>query len=74
MPSIHGWKSIEKAREAGGFAGKHGALPLWDLSKRELVEIAIRLGAQVAGECDTAEAGIVVAMQEHEALRLNGIV
>lgn len=74
MPSLHAWKSIEKARAAGGFAGEHAALPLWDMSKRELVEIAIRLGAQVAGECDTAGAGIIVAMQEHEALRLNGII
>ena len=74
MPSIHAWKSIEKANDAGGFAGDHGALPLWDMSKRELIEIAIRLGAQVAGECDTASAGIAVALQEHESLRLNRII
>ncbi len=58
MPSIHTDRSIEKAREKGGFAGDHASLPLWELSKRELVEIAIRLGAANAGECDNAGAGI----------------
>lgn len=74
MPSIHAWKAIDKASASGGFAGDRDALPLWDMSKRELIEIAIRIGAQVAGECDTATSGIVVALQEHEALRRNGII
>jgi hypothetical protein len=74
MPSIHAWKSIEKARDAGGFAGEEGALPLWDMSKRELIEIALRLGAMAAGESDSAEHGIQVALNEYEALRLNGII
>lgn len=43
MPSIHSWKSINKAQLAGGFAGEDAARALWDLPKRELIEVALRL-------------------------------
>lgn len=73
MPSIHVWKSIEKAADNGGYAGSESALPLWDMSKRELVEIAIRLGALVADD-DSPEAGAKTALGEYSALKSNGIV
>ena len=74
MPSIHGWKAIEKARALGGFAGVEAALPLWELSKRELIEIALRLGALNEGECDNPQAGVNAAMNEFDALQRANII
>lgn len=74
MPSIHTHKSMKKAREMGAFAGDAAALPLWEMSKRELVEVVIRLGGLAAGKADSPKAGIDAAIQEANALRLAGII
>ncbi len=74
MPSVNAWKSIEKAREKGAFAGAEAALPLWNYSKRELVELALRLGARSAGEADDAEAGVQAVEAEREALVRAGVI
>ncbi len=69
MSSIHIWKSIEVAANRGGFAGDPSTLPLWELPKRELVEIALRL---------TMAENVSDAMQqvqdERSALKANGII
>lgn len=74
MPSIHQFKSIKKAAERGAFAANEAAWPLWELSKREILEVAIRLGAQLDGECDTAETGVAAVERELEALRHSNII
>lgn len=74
MPSIHIHKSIEVAKAKGGFAGEDAAMPLWNMTKRELVEIAVRLGAANSGKCDSPEAGAKAAIKESEALARAGII
>lgn len=71
--SIHQWKGREKAARMGGYAGFDEAAPLWDLSKRELVEIAARLGELCADEGGPVN-GIARAIEEHRILKANGIV
>lgn len=72
--SIHTWKSIEKAREKGAFAGEDLAVPLWNLSKRELIEIALRLGGLTAGNPDDLAAAVDAVNNEHATLRRAGII
>jgi hypothetical protein len=74
MPSIHAWKAIEVARRQGGFAGQDCARPFWEMSKRELIEILLRLGSLNVGLCDDADAGAALAMEEHRALKTAGII
>ena len=74
MPSIHICKAQEKARRLGAWAGIKEAAPLWELSKRELVELAARLGALTCGECDNAELGVEAAKVEHRVLKEARIV
>lgn len=71
--SIHTWKAREKASRLGGYAGLDEAAPLWDLTKRDLVEIAARLGEACAEE-GGPEKGIARAIEEHRILKQNGIV
>jgi hypothetical protein len=71
--SIHTSNSREKAARMGGYAGRDEARPLWDMSKRELVEIAVRLGEMCSDE-GGAENGIARAIEEHRILKQNGIV
>ena len=75
MPSIHQWKAIEKANLMGAYAGNPEAVPLWDMSKRELVEIAIRLGEMTA-DCDSpsVEDAIHRVKEEHRTLKGCGII
>jgi DNA invertase Pin-like site-specific DNA recombinase len=73
MASIHVWKAMEKAAQKGGYAGRKDSGPLWDLSKRELVEIAARLG-EMCSEAGGAEGGIARALEEHRILKENKIV
>ena len=73
MASLHVYKSIDKARANGGYAGLKASLPLWEMSKRELVEIAARLGEICADE-GGAENGIARALEEAAALRANRII
>jgi len=74
MTSLHIDKSIAKARRMGGFAGQSRAMPLWDMSKRELVELTLRLGALAARAPDSCAAGAEMAENEHRALKANGIL
>lgn len=72
MSSLHVWKARKKAVELGGFAGDERAAELWDLSKRELVELVLRLtDAGMIG--DVGEA-VTQAKLELETLRMQGIV
>jgi hypothetical protein len=71
--SIHTWKAREKAARMGGYAGSPAAAPLWELSKRELVEIAARLG-EICSDEGGEEGGIARAIEEHGILKANGIV
>ena len=73
MPSLHAWKSIEKAAEKGGYAGAECALPLWGLSKRELVEIVMRFGERVADDF-SPEGAAKAALEEHEILKQQDII
>lgn len=69
MASIHVWKAMEKAASKGGFAGDKATLPLWELPKRELVEIALRLtmAENVADAMSRVE-------DERQALKANDII
>lgn len=69
MASIHVWKSIEVAASKGGFAGDPVTLPLWELSKRELVEIALRLTM-----AENAADAMQQVQDEHGSLKANGII
>ena len=44
------------------------------LSKRELIEIALRLGALAGDSCDDEEEGYRVVMEELEALKVNRLI
>lgn len=76
--SIHVEKSKQLARSKGAAAGDEGNAPLWDLSKRELVEMVLHLAALCTGESiDSAidSAGAYTrAMEEHRALVANGLL
>lgn len=50
MVSIHIWKSINKAARKGGYAGRSETIDLWGLTRRELIEIALRLGELCSDE------------------------
>jgi len=72
--SMHTDRARALAAQRGGFAGRDCALPLWAMSRRQLVEIAMRLGAMNAGDPDNPEAGLRAAMHEHHCLLLSGIL
>ena len=74
MPSVHTWKSIELAESKGAWAGTPIAQPLWDLSKRELLEAALHLAAQVDGSPDNPILGAHRLFQEVATLRQNGLI
>lgn len=74
MASIHVWKAIKAARAKGGSAGLEQNLPLWEMSKRELVEALLHLSA-LAVQCEpTAPEATARAIAEIEALHQNGIL
>ena len=72
--SIHTDKARAIAAKRGAWAGLDASLPLWRMSKRELVEIAARLGAMAIGDGSSSDAGIRIALNEAETLRSNGII
>lgn len=74
--SIHTDKAFEVAQRKGAYAACSYTnwCGLMALSKRELAEVAVRLGAVAAGECDSAEVGYQRAMNERDALKANGII
>lgn len=71
--SIHTDKARKIARERGGYAGRDDAAALWKLSKRELVEIAIRLG-ETSAEGHGPENAISRVREELQILQDNGIL
>lgn len=73
MASIHIWNSMAKAADKGGYAGNPETLPLWELSKRELVEIALRLG-EISGDDFSLEGALARVEEERVALVANGII
>lgn len=68
--SIHTRKSRETATRKGGLSGEDAALPLWDLSKRELVEMVLRLGG--ARDRDSLATGMIVVREVQALLESEG--
>ena len=63
-------RSRAKARRMGAYAGMPENADLWDLSKREILEVALRFGERLG---DGAEPGVLVR-EEVEALRFAKII
>ena len=75
--SIHTEKSRITARTKGAWAGQDRNRDLWDLSKRELIEVTLHLAACLTGEYDNALKTDMArrrVVQEHESLRANGLI
>ena len=75
--SIHTEKSIALSRERGGAAGQRQNRDLWEMPKRELIEIALHLAAICTDSYDDSLDGDGAAnriYEEREALRVNGII
>lgn len=76
--SAHTQRAMCKARERGGFAGQQHVADLWRLSKRELVEVALRLAGRsqwlAEEDPDFAALSAGVVQDEVEALRAGGIL
>jgi hypothetical protein len=72
--SIHTGKAKDKARRLGGWAGDPRAGDLWKLSKRELAELALRLGALTTDNADDIDLALKAVNSERAALKLNGII
>lgn len=72
--SIHTEKARALAQQKGAFAGTDAALPLWKMSKRELVEIAMRLGVLAGDGDESPEGGARRAIEEAKILVSNGII
>lgn len=71
--SIHTSKAQEKARSLGGYAGDPDVDDLWDMPKRELIEIALRLGEQAVG-VEGVDFGANAVREEARVLRANKII
>lgn len=71
--SIHIWKAQEKAARMGAYAGNTEAAELWSLSKRELIEIALRLG-EICADDFSVDGAIARVKEEHRILREQGII
>lgn len=67
--SVHTGRSMEIARSKGALAGEPEAAPLWELSKREILEVALRLS-----RAEDAAPAVQAFRDELDALQLNGIV
>lgn len=76
--SIHTWKSFEIAKRNGAWSATNERTwkVLTALSKRELVEVVIRLGAQLSDD-DTGEdveSALQRVLKEARTLRANRII
>ncbi len=71
--SIHVERAVASARRRGAWAGEACARDLWNLSKRELVEIGLRLAGQTLGGEDP-EAAADRCREELTVLKQQGIV
>lgn len=69
--SIHTWKSMAVAQQRGGLAGDVDS-GLWDLSKRELLEIALRLTER--GKLGDATGAQQDLLAERSILQQNGVL
>ena len=75
--SIHTNRAIDLAASKGAFSSTPAALPLWNLSKRELVEIVLHLAALCTDNYDDSlENGAAAdrAMEERDALHAAGLL
>lgn len=75
--SIHFWKSYAVAQQKGAFLGAldtEQAKSLGDMSKRELIEIALRLAALQSDNADDPEQAYHRLQDEAHNLRANGII
>ena len=70
--SIHTDRAWRKLRESGALAGNLAPgewKTLSGLSKRELIEIAMRLGALCTDHCDDSRLAYLRVIAERDALR-----
>ena len=72
--SSHTAVGIAVARRKGGWAGAQSVSDMWELPKRELLEVALRLGAVNAGFGDSVSAGRKAVLDELDELRESNIV
>ncbi len=75
--SIHTARAQAKAQKLGAASGSEHATPLWDMPKRELIEIALHLGAVCTGNYDDAirsDAAATRVLEERETLKSNGLI
>ena len=74
--SMHTQRAFAVAQRKGAWAGAD--YPQWNdlarLSKRELIEVALRLGAASVGHCDERFHGIEAFYSEYRALKDSGIL
>ena len=69
--SLHTDKAMAKARSMGAYAGRPAAADLWALSKRELLEVALRLGELCAEDAESPASRV---REEVACLREQGII
>ena len=76
--SIHTGRTYDKlAREGKTFTGTltyEQFADLAELSKGDLIEVALRLAGSVIGDPDTPAAGYDRVVEEHKCLQRNGIL
>jgi len=68
-----GFHSRGKAHSLGAWGGAPAAMPLWKLSKRQLIEAALHL-ASLQADADGVEAAVARVQQEVRILRMNKLV
>ena len=61
-------KGIALAKRNGAWAGRKSIEPLWGLSKRELLEVALRLGAQIGEHAGSISSGRKNVLDELDLL------
>lgn len=71
--SIHTDRAREIARENGGYAGLDCAAHLWKMSKRELIEIALRFGERIADDF-SPEGAVAAVNSEYKTLNEQKII
>ena len=71
--SIHIWRAMAKASKMGGYAGQEKTEDLWKYSKRELVEIALRLG-EICSDEGGFDNALERVREERRTLRDNKII
>lgn len=74
--SLHTYRAMQKARGKGAAAGMPAHEWLWKLSKRELVEVALRLADRLSGDGNSLQNGYAqeIVKTELDALKANKIL